>query len=55
MISHRVNQRLRHTATLCDELLMTMEEIQARLEQRRTTMRISMRRMAQGLRVQGRR
>ncbi|SEG02277.1 hypothetical protein [Oceanospirillum linum] len=48
------SKRLQKTSLLCDELALTMAEIQSRLENRRSRMRDNMERMAKGLKIQGR-
>lgn len=46
------SKRLHRTSTLCDELAVTMSEIQSRLEERRSRMQGNMAKMARGLKTQ---
>jgi len=49
-----LNNRLKRTTDLCDELTSVMEEIQQRLESRRSKMKNNMQQMARGLKIRSR-
>ncbi len=49
-----LNNRLKRTTDLCDELSSVMTEIQQRLESRRSKMKSNMEQMARGLKLRTR-